>query len=155
MGKHSKETENNNKIFIKIIVVIFIVLAVILVYNYRNKINFNILNTKKTIRNEKTVKNEKLVLKSINDYNKIIEYKFENNILDTVKIYEQFEKNDEYEKIKQSYQNLSNIKIIKIDDKELSIEIQKYDFGTDTNLTYDELYDKYLVQIVGAYEIVE
>ena len=154
MGKHNKEQENNN-IIIKLITIVVIILAIIFAYCYINKINFNIPNTKKTIKNEKTVKNKTLVLKSVNDYNKIIKYEFENNILKTVKIYEQFKQKDEYEKNKENYQNLSNIKVIKFDDNELSIEIQKYDFGTDAGLSYDELYDKYLVQIIGAYEIVE
>ena len=61
MGKHSKEQEKNN-IIIKLIAIVVIILAIIFAYCYRNKINFNIPNTKKTIKNEKTVKNKTLVL---------------------------------------------------------------------------------------------
>ena len=49
---------------------------------------------------------------------------------------------------------VNNIEIIDVNEQELSIEIEKKDFGSDTDKSYEELYDKYLVQIIGAYEVL-
>ena len=38
------------------------------------------------------------------------------------------------------------------DKYQIVIEIEKKDFGSDKDLSYEELCDKYLVQIIGAYD---
>ena len=48
-----------------------------------------------------------------------------------------------------------SIEIINTNEKELSIEIEKKDLGSETGKTYEEIYDKYLVQIIGAYQIIK
>ena len=81
-----------------------------------------------------------------------MEYTFKENKLNTVKIYEQFANIEDFEKEKKKYQDNENIIILKADEKEKSIEIEKKDFGSDKDLSYEELCDKYLVQIIGAYD---
>ena len=44
-----------------------------------------------------------------------------------------------------------DIEIISIDEKNFNIEYEKKDFGTDKDLSYNEIYNKYM-KIVGAYE---
>ena len=105
-----------------------------------------------SIKNSTTVENKVLVIKSLFEYNKIIEYTFEEDTLKTVIIYQQFEEQEKFENKKASYEKQDNIIIKNIDEKELSIEIEKTEFGTDTELSYEELCDKYLVQMIGAYE---
>ena len=98
MGKHSEEKKGINKKWLIIIIAVIILVAVgitatILIIKYRP--NFDNQNTT-SIKDEKTVEQEKLVLRSNLDYNKIIEYIFENNIVKTTKIYEQFEQKETY-----------------------------------------------------------
>ncbi len=155
MGKHSKEKEKK-KINIKKIIV-FIITVIILVFGF----NFTQISGEEIISQvigEKTsakVEEKKLVIKSNSDYNRKIEYSFENNILKTVKIYEQFEEKEKFETKKENYEIATNIEIIDVNEQELSIEIEKKDFGSDTGKSYEEIYDKYLVQIVGAYKVIE
>lgn len=155
MGKHSKKKEKK-KINIKKIIV-FIITVIILVFGF----NFTQISGEEIISQvigEKTsakVEEKKLVIKSNSDYNRKIEYGFENNILKTVKIYEQFEEKEKFETKKENYEIASNIEIINVNEQELSIEIDKKDFGSDTGKSYEEIYDKYLVQIVGAYKVIE
>ena len=49
---------------------------------------------------------------------------------------------------------VDNIEIINIDEEQLSIRIEKKDLGTDAEMSYEQIYDKYLVQIIDAYQIV-
>ena len=70
-------------------------------------------------------------------------------------MYEQFEEKEEFEQKKSNYSMVDNIEIINTNEEELSIEIEKKDFGSDTGKTYEEIYDKYLVQIIGAYQIIQ
>lgn len=152
MGKHSikKEKKNLNKKRLLIILVL-IILVISGVFIIRNK---DVFKNNTSAQNLKTIEGEKLVLKSNSDYNKTIEYTFENNIVKTVKIYEQFEEEGKYKEKKDAY-NLSNdINVIKADDKELSIEIEKKDLGTDEGLSYDELYNKYIVRLIDIYTVV-
>lgn len=175
MGKHSKEKikekkekkqEKNKKKYkiIRYIIwgVVIALLVIIAIYVYRNFDEFkNIIpqenssvdkEYKDSIKNNTTIENETLVIKSLFEYNKIIEYKFEENTLKTVIIYQQFEEQEKFENKKSSYEKQDNIIIKNINESELSIEIEKTEFGTDTELSYEELCDKYLVQIIGAYE---
>lgn len=167
MGKHSKQVKKRKvKLNIRYLVVIIIIAILIVtgVYIYRNKDSIkNIIfkennkpnNTSKlsdSIINHVSIENECLVIKSLTDYNKIIEYKFENNNLKTVIIYEQFEEKQQYENKKKNYEEQENIVIKEANEQNLSIEIEKRDFGSDKGLTYEQIQDKYLVQIIGAYE---
>lgn len=156
MGKHSVEKEkkkiNLKKELVAILIIIVLVLGINFLLSHRN-----IQKEQKdsSLKVSKTIENKKLVIKSNSDYNKIIEYTFENNIVKTVKIYEQFEEKEKFEEKIKDYEGIKNIEIIKTNEQELSIEIEKKDFGSDTGKTYEEIYDKYLVQIIGAYEVIK
>lgn len=167
MGKHSKQVKKRKvELNIRYLVVIIIIAILIVtgIYIYRNKDSIkNIIfkednksdNTSKlsdSIINDVSIENECLVIKSLTDYNKIIEYKFENNSLKTVIIYEQFEEKQQYENKKKNYEEQKDIVIKEANEQNLSIEIEKRDFGSDKDLTYEQIQDKYLVQIIGAYE---
>lgn len=161
MGKHSKQHKSRKiKINVKCLVVIVIIAVLIIagIYIYKNKDyikNIIIKGNSKindSIIHHISIENECLVIKSLTDYNKIIEYKFENNSLKTVIIYEQFEEKEQYENKKKNYENQENIIIKEANEQNLSIEIEKKDFGSDKDLNYEQIQEKYLVQIIGAYE---
>ena len=155
MAKHSKEKitnkSNNRELIIFAIFIILLLVGIIEVSIIRNEktSRFN------SIKDSTTIEDERLVFKSTSEHNRIIECIFKNNILETVKIYQQFENNEDLEKETEKYLNNSNITILNINEEERSIEIQKNDFGSDTGKSYEEIYDKYLVQIIGAYTIIE
>lgn len=155
MAKHSKEKitnkSNNRALIIFAIFIILLLVGIIEVSIIRNEktSRFN------SIKDSTTIEGERLVFKSTLEHNRIIESIFKNNILETVKIYQQFENNEDLEKETEKYLNNSNITILNINEEERSIEIQKNDFGSDTGKSYEEIYDKYLVQIIGAYTIIE
>lgn len=155
MAKHSKEKitnkSNNRELIIFAIFIILLLVGIIEVSIIRNEktSRFN------SIKDSTTIEDERLVFKNTSEHNRIIEYIFKNNILETVKIYQQFENNEDLEKETEKYLNNSNITILNINEEERSIEIQKNDFGSDTGKSYEEIYDKYLVQIIGAYTIIE
>ena len=155
MAKHSKEKitnkSNNRELIIFAIFIILLLVGIIEVSIIRNEktSRFN------SIKDSTTIEGERLVFKSTLEHNRIIESIFKNNILETVKIYQQFENNEDLEKEKEKYLNNSNITILNINEEERSIEIQKNDFGSDTGKSYEEIYDKYLVQIIGAYTTIE
>lgn len=155
MAKHSKEKitnkSNNRELIIFAIFIILLLVGIIEVSIIRNEktSRFN------SIKDSTTIEDERLVFKSTLEHNRIIESIFKNNILETVKIYQQFENSEDLEKEKEKYLNNSNITILNINEEERSIEIQKNDFGSDTGKSYEEIYDKYLVQIIGAYTIIE
>lgn len=165
MAKHSKEKitnkSNNRELIIFAIFIILLLVGIIEVSIIRNEktSRFKIRNEKtsrfNSIKDSTTIEDERLVFKSTSEHNRIIEYIFKNNILETVKIYQQFENNEDLEKEKEKYLNNSNITILNINEEERAIEIQKNDFGSDTGKSYEEIYDKYLVQIIGAYTIIE
>lgn len=155
MAKHSKEKitnkSNNRALIIFAIFIILLLVGIIEVSIIRNEktSRFN------SIKDSTTIEGERLVFKSTLEHNRIIESIFKNNILETVKIYQQFENSEDLEKEKEKYLNNSNITILNINEEERAIEIQKNDFGSDTGKSYEEIYDKYLVQIIGAYTIIE
>lgn len=155
MAKHSKEKitnkSNNRELIIFAIFIILLLVGIIEVSIIRNEktSRFN------SIKDSTTIEGERLVFKSTLEHNRIIESIFKNNILETVKIYQQFENSEDLEKEKEKYLNNSNITILNINEEERAIEIQKNDFGSDTGKSYEEIYDKYLVQIIGAYTIIE
>ena len=134
--------------------ILLIVISLILLFLNKDKILIETNINLKTIKNSKTIQGKKLVIKSKTDYNKIIEYVFESNILNRVLIHEEFQERDKYEETKNSYNIQNNIDIIEFNDNNLSIDIEKKDFGSDSGLTYDQIYDKYLIQIIDAYELI-
>lgn len=156
MGKHSLEKEkkiiNLKKELIAVSIIVILFLGINFMLSHRN-----IQEEQKyaNINTSMTIEDQRLVIKSNSDYNKIIEYTFENNILKTVKMYEQFEEKEKFEQKRKTYDIVENVEIINANEQELSIEIEKKDFGSDTGKTYEEIYDKYLVQIIGAYEIIK
>lgn len=159
MGKHSKEKEENKINLKKGLLAILIIIIVVFVIKFAlSNINLHIEEqpeTKNTsITTSRTIEGEKLVIKSRSDYNRIVEFSFENNILKTVKMYEQFEDKERFQVKKESYEIVDNVVVININEQELSIEIEKKDFGADVGMSYEQIYDKYLVQIVGAYEAI-
>lgn len=159
MGKHSQEKEikkiNLKKEFFAILIIIILVIGINFILSHRN-VQEEEKGTEITgIRTSKTVDGERLVIKSNSEYNRIVEYTFQNNVLKTVKMYEQFETKEAFEAKKKNYELLEDIIIINVNEQELSIEIEKKDFGSDTGKTYEEIYDKYLVQIIGAYQIIK
>lgn len=161
MGKHSKENKKINlkKEIIAVIIVIVLVLGINLILSKRKPEIEKQENENTTkvisIMDTKTIEGEKLIIKSNSEYNRIVEYSFENNTLQTVKMYEQFETKEAFESKKKNYELLEDIIIINVNEQELSIEIEKKDFGSDAGKTYEEIYDKYLVQIIGAYQIIK
>ena len=144
MGKHS----------IAILIIIALVFGINFILSHRN-LQKDQTDAYTEIKNLKTIEGKRLVIKSNSEYNKIIEYIFEKDVLKTVKIYEQFEKREEFDQKKNNYEITDSIEIININEKELSIEIEKKELGSETGKTYEEIYDKYLVQIIGAYQIIE
>ena len=157
MGKHSKENKCINKKWIIVTLILIILVAVgitatILLIKY--KPNFNNQNIT-SIKDEKTVEKEKLVLKSNLDHNKIIEYIFENNIVKTTKIYEQFEQKETYESKKQIYSITPNINIIKQNDEEQSIETEQPVIEEEKDLSYEEICNKYLERFSDLYTIIK
>ena len=160
MGKHSIEKDKKKfdlkKELIAILIIIVLFFGINFILSYRNsEIEKQQKNNITSIISSKTIEGEKLVIKSNSDYNKIIEYTFENNIVKIVKIYEQFEEIGKLEEKRKDYESVKKLEIIKANEQELSIETEKKDFGSDTGKTYEEIYDKYLVQIIGAYQIIK
>lgn len=172
MGKHSKEKENkknratekvtekenkksrvkekhSKKIVIWIIVIIILGTIGTLVFLNREHIKNKLEDILATnLEQEQQV----LTLKSLSEPNKTIKYKFKDDYLNTIEIQEQFEDEKQFEMKKNSYEESSNINIVKINEKDKVITIQKKDLGTDSGLSYNQIYDKYLVQMIGEYE---
>lgn len=154
MAKHSYEEKQNNKIVITIIILLVIILVAAIGWIMKKNYDwFNIKNDTQ-IEKTKTIANEQLILKNNSD-NKIVEYVFEDGKVRTIKIYEQFEKKEDYEEKKNTYEISKNdINIINTDDKKLSIEIERKDLGEDEGLTYDQVYDKYVNQLINIYTVI-
>lgn len=158
MGKHSIEKEKKKINFKREIIAILIIIALVFGINFilsHRNLQKDQTDTYTEIKNLKTIEGKRLVIKSNSEYNKIIEYIFEKDVLKTVKIYEQFEKREEFDQKKNNYEITDSIEIINTNEKELSIEIEKKDLGSETGKTYEEIYDKYLVQIIGAYQVIK
>lgn len=148
--------ENSSRLSKTIIVIILLtIVSIIGVYIFlsKSKITENTIKEDYNIVDlqEKSVEGEKLVLKSVYENNKIIEYIFNNNKLTKLKIYERYTDIEKFNDAKESYSNREDIEIISIDEKNFAIEYEKKDFGTDKDLSYNEIYNKYM-KIVGAYE---
>lgn len=162
MGKHSIEEEKKKFNLKKELIAILIVIALVFGINFILSHRDDVVEEQEqkpekvtTIAVSRTIEGQKLVVKSNSEYNRIVEYTFENNVLKTVKMYEQFETKEAYEAKKKNYEIVDNIIVINTNEQELSIEIEKKDFGSDTGKSYEQIYDKYLVQIIGAYQIIK
>lgn len=147
MSKHSKD-KKNTKFVVIIMIALIIIIAILGVY-LKNK------NTSDFEENVmRTVEDEKLVIKCNSAYNRIVEFTFENNILSSVKICEQFENKQEYENRKKNYEETEKVDLINANEEQLSLEIEKKDFGSDTGKSYDYMYDKYINKIIGEYVVI-
>ncbi len=144
MSKHSEEKKNIN--FIKIVIIILMIIIIFFGMYFVSKCISNSENN-----NMRTIEGEKLVIKCNSAYNKVIEYSFENNILNAVKIFEQFEDKEEYESKKKNYEETGKAVLINANEEQLSLEIEKKDFGSDTGKSYEYIHDKYLIKIIGEY----
>ncbi len=156
MGKHGMERKIiNKKVLLIIALIILIILACFLAFKNKDSI-FKSNNAEKTytIKN-KTLEGDKLVLKSNSDKGRYIEFYFEDDKLSKLKIYEQFEDKDKYEEKKEQYSAFDIYKIIKKNDKQLILEVEKTDLEDDEGLSYEEIYNKYVNKIIGAYSVIE
>ena len=146
--------EFKKAIIILVSILIIVSLLIGMKFYYHNENNIEENNNIIINETSKESEEKKLVLKSISEYNKIIEYTFKNNIVSKIVIFEQFEGKEKFEQKKDTYNLVDNIEIINIDEEQLSIRIEKKDLGTDAEMSYEQIYDKYLVQIIDAYQIV-
>lgn len=163
MGKHSKVKENK-KIKIhksKVLIILFIIIAFILIsFIFKEPIKNLILKIqlkdewKETAQTNEKNSNKQLTLKSILDYNRIITFEFDNNILQTIIVYEQYKEKEEFLEKKKDVEIMQNIEVLNINENEQSIEIKKNDLGEDKNKSYEEIYDKYINQLIGMYKII-
>ena len=152
MKKEGEEKINLKMLIIIAICIIVIALIGLAVYILKNP---NILESNISTENQKTIENEKLVLKSNSDYNKIIEFIFEDNKVKTLRIYEQFEEMQEYEEARDAYNASENFEVIKTDDQKLWIEIERKELGEEKDMSYDQVYDKYLVEFIDLYTLIK
>jgi len=152
MKKEGEEKINLKMLIIIAICIIVIALIGLAVYILKNP---NILESNISTENLKTIENEKLVLKSNSDYNKIIEFIFEDNKVKTLRIYEQFEEMQEYEEARDAYNASENFEVIKTDDQKLWIEIERKELGEEKDMSYDQVYDKYLVEFIELYTLIK
>lgn len=152
MKKEGEEKINLKMLIIIAICIIVITLIGLAVYILKNP---NILESNISTENLKTIENEKLVLKSNSDYNKIIEFIFEDNKVKTLRIYEQFEEMQEYEEARDAYNASENFEVIKTDEPKLWIEIERKELGEEKDMSYDQVYDKYLVEFIDLYTLIK
>ena len=163
MGKHSKVKENK-KIKIhksKVLIILLIIITFILIsFIFKEPIKNLILKIqlkdewKETAQTNEKNSNKQLTLKSILDYNRIITFEFDNNILQTIIVYEQYKEKEEFLEKKKNVEIMQNIEVLNINENEQSIEIKKNDLGEDKNKSYEEIYDKYINQLIGMYKII-
>lgn len=156
MGRHSIEKKDNSKkIILNLIVLILIAVVVSSLFVIIRKQIINRTTEEMEIYLATTIPNEKLVLKSnfSADYNKRTLFYFTDNRLVKIEIIEELENDEIYNQKKEDYSKTEDINILKLDDKNRTIYYQKLNLGSDDNLTYDEIYNKYM-SIIGAYEIL-
>ena len=166
MGKHSKIQEKHSKVKEKkaknariskvfFLLLLFIILILAMVCMFQNQIRQLLFKDNNIFsKDEEITEQQKLVIKSTMDFNRVITFEFETNILKSINIYEQYEDKEKFLEDKKEIELMKDINIISIDEEELSIEIEKKDLGEDINKSYDEIYDKYLNELIGMYEIV-
>lgn len=108
-----------------------------------------------SIEDATTIEGEKLVFKSTMEYNRIVQYTFKDGLAYDLRIYEAYETLAKFDEAKQRYSDESRYKILFTDEANLRLEVRMQDLGVDAELTYEQIAEKYLVQIVGAYEIIK
>lgn len=158
MGEHSEEKTKKKIDLKKELVALLLIIVLVFGINFAlSYIKSQKEDSAKTagIETSKTIANQKLVMKNNSEYNRIIEYTFENNIVKTIKIYEQFENKEDYESKKETYKLMQNVNIVKTDDETLSIEIEKKELGSDEGLTYEEIYERYINKLIDIYTVIE
>lgn len=165
-GKHSKIQEKHSKVKEKkaktsiiskcfFLLLLFIILILAIVCMFQDQIRQLLFKDNNIFsKGEGITEQQKLVIKSTMDFNRVITFEFETNILKSINIYEQYEDKEKFLEDKKEIELMKDINIINIDEEELSIEIEKKDLGEDINKSYDEIYDKYLNELIGMYEIV-
>ena len=155
-GKHSMENNKSNK-RILLVLLIIILIGLGAFFGYKNKDSiFKIIGKEKVYEiKEKTIEGEKLVLKSNSGDSRFIEFLFEDGKLTKLKIFEKFDDKAKYKEKKEQYSQQDIYKITKAKDRKLILEVEKSDLEEDEGLTYDEIYEKYVNQIIGAYEVKE
>ena len=154
-GKHSMENNKSNK-RILLVLLIIILIGLGAFFGYKNKDSIFKEKQEKVYEiKEQTVEGEKLVLKSNSGDSRFIEFLFEDGKLTKLKIFEKFEDKAKYEEKKQQYSQQDIYNITKAKDRKLILEVEKSDLEEDEGLTYDEIYEKYVNQIIGAYEVKE
>lgn len=165
-GKHSKIQEKHSKVKEKkaktsiiskcfFLLLLFIILILAIVCMFQDQIRQLLFKDNNIFsKGEGITEQQKLVIKSTMDFNRVITFEFETNILKSINIYEQYEEKEKFLEDKKEIELMKDINIISIDEEELSIEIEKKDLGEDINKSYDEIYDKYLNELIGMYEIV-
>ncbi len=108
-----------------------------------------------SIENATTIEGEKLVFKSTMEDKRIVQYTFNNSVVCDIKIHEAFNDETKFEQAKQRYGDESKYKILFTDEANLRLEVRMLDLDVDKGLTYEQVAEKYLVQIIGAYEIIK
>ena len=122
-----------------------------------NTINKNNTNVYNEIISNTINENKKLVLRSNYEENKEKKnvFKFDDDILTEIDVYEKYYNKEDYEKKKKFYENNNDkYEIITVSEEELSLLYKKLDFDSDKDLSYNQIYDKYM-GIIGAYEVIE
>ncbi|MBO4816492.1 MAG: hypothetical protein J5507_06355 [Clostridia bacterium] len=160
--KHAKETHKLRNTFI----VLLIILTLFLIYKIIdlaiiNSINNKSVNTikeniKSNISNVQTKKNKRLVLESnyeTNKQQKLI-FNFTNNKLKEKNIYEKYLNEEEYQNQKEKITKTDIYSILQCDDNTLEIYYKENNLKEEYNLTYQDIYNKY-IGIVGAYNVIE
>lgn len=154
-SRKSEKNKKSSRIILKIIIILILLIITYItaqcIFSQKSIENKNENSYSKIDFQEKSVESEKLVLKSVYEYNKIIEYIFDNNKLGQIKILEQYNDKEKFGDAKENYSYRKDIQIISVDEENLIIQYYKQDFGEDTGLSYNEIYEKYM-KIVGAYE---
>ena len=61
----------------------------------------------------------------------------------------------EYEDARDAYNASENFEVIKTDEPKLWIEIERKELGEEKDMSYDQVYDKYLVEFIDLYTLIK
>lgn len=154
MQKEREKKESKLKIllvFIVLVIIVGIIVGAIFAKPYVEDGVYELTS----IENAITIEGEKLVFKSTMEDKRIVQYTFNDGVACDIKIHEAFNDEAKFEQAKLRYGDESKYKILFIDEENLRLEVGMLDLGVDKGLTYEQVAEKYLVQIVGAYEIIK
>ena len=153
--KHAAEPKHNisKNFFIFLILIIICIIGFFILKNNGSDI---VHNFKANIdSNDKSEK--ELELKSLNDpvRDRYITFSFDKKgkLID-IKTIEQYNEQEKYDKYIEQYSKRVDIEVLETLDEDMKIVYHKIDFGTDANLNYNQIKEKYL-SIAGAYEVIE